>query len=63
MKRPEFTKEQEYWLCEILDNWYFSWKRRIAHGEHCLGYAKEELKEMLCDTIGTRIKVGELENG
>ena len=48
MNRPKFTEEQENWLCEIIGDWYLSWKKRIANGEHRLGYAKEELKELIC---------------
>lgn len=48
MNRPDFTKEQEDWLCEAIGEWYLSWKTRIAKGEHRLGYAKEELKSLIC---------------
>lgn len=48
MKRPDFTREQEDWFCYILDEWYYSWKGRIAKEEHRLGIAKEELKSLFC---------------
>lgn len=48
MKKPDFTEEQEMWLCEVIGDWYLSWKSRIADGEHRLGYAKEELKSIIC---------------
>ncbi len=50
MKRPEFTKEQEYWICDQIGNWYLKWKENIAHYEsetHRLGFAKNDLKNML----------------
>lgn len=48
MKRPEFTREQEDWLCVVLDDWYLSWKGRVTDGQHRLGIAKEELKGLFC---------------
>jgi hypothetical protein len=50
MKKPEFTKDQEYYICWIIGDWYLSWKHKIANYEnktHSLGYAKEQLKDML----------------
>ncbi len=49
MNRPEFTREQEDWLCEIIGDWYLYWKNRICEGEHRLGPAKEHLKTLICD--------------
>ena len=51
MKRPEFTKEQEYWLCETLDWWYLDWKHKMTDKQHphYLGIAKEQLKQKLCE--------------
>lgn len=51
MKRPEFTTEQENWMCEVIGDWYLSWKSRISHkdGTHSLGRAKEHLKAILCN--------------
>lgn len=48
--KPEFTREQEDWLCYIIDEWYFKWKRQIVPipTTHNLGYAKEQLKELIC---------------
>lgn len=54
MKRPHFTKEQEYWICHQIGDWYLHWKNRIADYEtktHSLGYAKEHLKAMLCESL------------
>lgn len=50
MKRPEFSKEQEYWLCETLDWWYMEWKHKMTDEghQHYLGIAKEQLKQKLC---------------
>ncbi len=52
MKRPEFTQEQENWLCETIGDWYLAWKYRIADYDnktHNLGYAKEQLKALICE--------------
>ena len=53
MNRPEFTKEQEHWICYQIGEWYLLWKDRIGlnespHSTHRLGIAKEHLKEWLC---------------
>lgn len=51
MKRPEFTKEQENWMCDMVGDWYLYWKPRLIDYEtktHKLGYAKEMLKAILC---------------
>lgn len=49
--RPEFTKEQEDWICYVIGDWYLDWKHRIVleGGTHRLGIAKEHLKKMLCE--------------
>ncbi len=49
-KRPEFTREQEDWLCYVLDDWYLEWKSKMTdNGEpHMLGIAKEQFKNTLC---------------
>ncbi len=51
MKRPEFTRNQEYWICEKIDDWYLFWKDRIVddNTHHHLGVSKEDLKMLLCD--------------
>lgn len=49
MNRPEFTREQEDWLCYVLDEWYLYWKNKICEGEHRLGFAKEILKAVFCN--------------
>ncbi len=44
------TDEQKYGICYIIEEWYFIYKNRIANYEnrtHCLGHAKEILKEMI----------------
>lgn len=48
-KRPTFTEEQEFWICDIIGAWYQHWKHRITdnYGPHRLGFAKEELKAAL----------------
>lgn len=54
MERPPFTKEQEYWICDVIGDWYLHWKYKICSedGTHSLGYAKEQLKALLCDDEG-----------
>lgn len=51
MKRPNFTREQEDWICYQIGEWYLEWRNCIADYKTCthsLGYAKEKLKERLC---------------
>jgi len=47
--RPEFTREQEDWICYQIGEWYLLWKNRIVAGAafHNLGIAKEHLKEYI----------------
>lgn len=49
--RPEFTREQEDWICYQIGEWYLEWKNKIVSGECChkLGIAKEHLKMILCE--------------
>jgi hypothetical protein len=52
MNRPNFTREQEDWLCEAIGHWYFEWKHKMTDGSpHRLGYATELLKSVICDDI------------
>lgn len=57
---PEFTREQEDWLCYEIGEWYLDWKHSMAvHladcetkcncGQHRLGVAKEMLKMRICN--------------
>lgn len=46
--KKSFTPEQTDFICYQIGEWYLKWKQRIAPGEHRLGVAKEELKEMIC---------------
>lgn len=48
-QKPEFTREQEYWICYQIGEWYLDWKNKIVAGAafHNLGFAKEELKSRL----------------
>lgn len=50
MQRPNFTREQEDWICEIIGDWYFTWKNSMTNNRepHSLGRAKEDLKLLLC---------------
>ena len=46
----QFTAEQQDFICYQIGDWYLTWKDGIANkdGTHRLGYAKEELKTMIC---------------
>jgi hypothetical protein len=43
--------EQEKLLCELIGRWYFLWKKKICEPgiEHRLGYASNQLKELVCN--------------
>jgi hypothetical protein len=49
--KPDFTYEQEQWLCEVIGELYLKWKNNIAQegATHRLGFAKEELKGWICN--------------
>lgn len=51
MNRPNFTREQEDWLLEVIGDWYFEWKDKMTEdgSPHRLGYAKEKLKDIIFD--------------
>lgn len=45
------SDEQQETICSIIGEWYLMWKNRIADYDdrtHRLGYAKEQLKQMIC---------------
>lgn len=50
--QKSFTPEQVDFICYTIGDWYCAWKERIVvdleDGTHRLGYAKEELKMMIC---------------
>lgn len=50
MKDVGLTYEQEEEICYAIGEWYLDWKGRMTenHVPHCLGIAKEELKERIC---------------
>lgn len=53
MTKPEFTPEQRDWICWQIGEWYVKWKDRLVNYEdrtHKLGFAKEILKTMICDS-------------
>lgn len=53
MSDVKFTQEQKDYICYKIGEWYFSWKERLVNYEdkvHRLGYAKEILKTMICDS-------------
>jgi hypothetical protein len=51
-KRPKFTYEHIDWICYQIGDWYIDWEKRMwvdgKPNQHFLGYAKEQLKEMIC---------------
>lgn len=47
--RPEFTEEQKDWICYQIGEWYLRMKP-LLEGQHNLGYMKEVLKIMICDS-------------
>jgi len=52
MSKLNLTKDQEHEICFIIGEWYLKWRHCIADYEsktHNLGYAKEKLKEMICE--------------
>jgi hypothetical protein len=46
------TPEQIDFICYQIGDWYLEWKDRLVidlkKGEHRLGYAKEQLKTLIC---------------
>ena len=47
-----FTDEQKDFICYQIGDWYIEWKDRLIidlkHGQHRLGFAKEQLKTSIC---------------
>ena len=58
--RPPLTREQEDDICYIIGEWYLKWRHTmVQHSSECkgcdcqqyrLGYAKEMLKTMICNS-------------
>jgi hypothetical protein len=50
--QESFTPEQIDFICYQIGDWYLEWKDRIVldyeKGCHRLGYAKEQLKTIIC---------------
>jgi hypothetical protein len=50
--QESFTPEQINFICYQIGDWYIEWKDRIVvdlkEGTHRLGYAKEQLKSIIC---------------
>lgn len=50
--QESFTPEQIDFICYQIGDWYLEWKDRIVvdlkEGTHRLGYAKEQLKTIIC---------------
>jgi len=55
MNKPEFTPEEEDWICYQIGEWYLEFKNKLCDYDgrvNSFGRAKEVLKNRLCD-IGT----------
>lgn len=52
MNQQTFTSEQIDFICYQIGDWYLEWKDRLVidlkNGTHRLGYAKEQLKTLIC---------------
>lgn len=47
------SKSQQTEICYLIGEWYMHWKYKITdHDTHRLGFAKEELKELICEKMG-----------
>lgn len=50
--QSSFSPEQQDFICYQIGEWYLEWKDRIIvdlqEGTHRLGYAKEQLKTLIC---------------
>ena len=49
--QSSFTESQRTFICHQIGDWYLNWKDSIANHDHKtnnLGYAKEQLKIMIC---------------
>lgn len=50
--QESFTPEQIDHICYMIGDWYIEWKDRIVmdinQGTHRLGFAKEQLKSLIC---------------
>lgn len=52
MYKPNFDNQQKDWICYQIGEWYLKWKNGLIDQDsktHRLGFAKEELKSMVCD--------------
>ena len=49
MSKPQFTQEQQDYICYQIGEWYLDWKNKMVvdGGQHRLGFAKELLKTMI----------------
>lgn len=46
MNRPEFTREQEDWICFLIDEWYKTWEGEISIIP--FKFATHLLKDFVC---------------
>lgn len=50
--QESFTREQQDFICWQIGEWYLEWKAKISSGlepgQNRLGFAKEQLKTMIC---------------
>ena len=47
------TEDQQNEICAIIGDWYLRWRDNLVNYDdrcHKLGFAKEQLKEMICGT-------------
>jgi len=51
VNKMALTNVQKYEVTVLIDKWYLIWKDKMtSNGEpHSLGFAKEQLKQMLCE--------------
>ena len=51
--KVDFSDLQQQHMCHLIDNWYTIWRNSLVLGDcgHRLGFAKEELKAILCDKL------------
>lgn len=58
-KNLSLTREQQDEICYLIGEWYLEWKHKILSdhpGQHRLGVAKEQLKDMICNIEKNKCK-------
>lgn len=62
-KPLKFTDNEKIGICSKIGEWYLKWKDQLVdynNRVHRLGYAKEELKSLICDSDEVEELVKEL---